>query len=414
MKLADQITSLKQLAAEQSDVAGLYIAAFLQAFANGIWLVAMPFIIKRLSGTDFEVGLCIGGYFVGYVASLLFSRPLLDRFDLRRSTLLGAGSMTAGMAVTCLTVVTAQKGLCPGSVILLLTIISAAMGVMTVVLWPQVVGWLSVNHEGSRLNRRLGIFNISWSLAGIVGPYVGGYLVETSSTSPLIAATVIMVVSFWAVTLAKRPQNHPAAAQHSQAPAQEAQELLHWRFTWMARIALLTSFVCIGLVRTQLPLLFKFNLGFSELDFGMAVVVMNAIIFVVFLAAAKTHAWHYVLSIFMGTQAALLLSMLLILRGSGMWVLFLSVGLIGAGQAFLYASHLYYAISGAPNRSAKMAIHETTLSLGMIIGSLFGGFLSDHFTRYTPYWFGFAIVLAGLAAQSAIFFFPAFLKNNQT
>ena len=170
MKLADQITSLKQLAAEQSDVAGLYIAAFLQAFANGIWLVAMPFIIKRLSGTDFEVGLCIGGYFVGYVASLLFSRPLLDRFDLRRSTLLGAGSMTAGMAVTCLTVVTAQKGLCPGSVILLLTIISAAMGVMTVVLWPQVVGWLSVNHEGSRLNRRLGIFNISWSLAGIVGP----------------------------------------------------------------------------------------------------------------------------------------------------------------------------------------------------------------------------------------------------
>ncbi len=36
------------------------------------------------------------------------------------------------------------------------------------------MSWLSAGSEGGTLNKRLGIFNLSWSVAMIAGAYVGG------------------------------------------------------------------------------------------------------------------------------------------------------------------------------------------------------------------------------------------------
>lgn len=408
MKDTGQTSGLKSFWAVEHGAVGVYAGVFFQAFLGGIWLVTMPFIIKRLSGSDFDVGLCIGLGFLGYVVALvgcLFGRVVLDRFSAKRTVQLGVGAITALMAAAYLTVVEAEKGYCGNSAILVLTVLSTIQGLMTAMFWPGVVGWLSREHEGSELNRRLGIFNVSWSLAGIISPYVGGYLVEINSTLPLMACIVMGVLSFTAVSFAHKPQRLIDIVGSNGAKAYgDGMYLLRRQFMWMGRIALLTSFVCIGLMRTQLALLFKFKLGFSELSYGVAIMVMSVAIFVVFFAAGKTHIWHYVLSIFLGAQGLLLLSMLLILNGVGLWELFLAAGLAGGGQAFLYSSHLYYGISSARNRSGRMAIHEITLAVGFLIGSVVGGYLSDNFGRYVPYWFGFGIVVAGLLAQSAVWF----------
>ena len=415
-ELAEAVKSIVQMAglklkrfwSAERDMAGLYAGVFFHAFFGGTGMVAMPFIIKRLSGSDTDVGLCMGLCFAGYAAGLvvcLLGRAVLDYFNIKHTVQFGAGAITLVAAAAYLTVVAAERGYDTDSAILVLIALSIMQGFLSSLFWPRVVGWLSTGHEGRQLNRKLGIFNVSWSLGGMIGPCVGGYLVEINSTLPLMICTMMVMLSFVAVGFARKPQMRMDIVGNCRTKTEaDGTEILCWRFMWMARIALMTVFVCLGLMRTQLALLFKFNLGFSESNFGMVIMIMSATIFVVFFTMGRTHNWHYVLSIFLGAQALMLCGMLLILNGVSLWVFFLSAAVVGVGNAYLYSSHLYYGISGAQNRSSRMAIHEITLSIGLFIGSIVGGYLGDNFNRYVPYWFGFGVVVIGLLAQLAVWF----------
>ena len=399
------IVRLKRFWAGERDVAGLYAGGFFQSFFFGIWVVALPFVIKRLSGLDSDVGLCVGLGFGGYVAACLLGRYVLDYLDAKRTVQCGAGAVAVVVTAMYLTVLAADKGYFGSKAILALTVLSGMQGFMTAMFWPPLMGWLSMGREGRQLNQRLGIHNVAWSFGALIGPLIGGYLIEVSSTLPVMVCVLITLLSFAAVSFARRPLGQGNIADRSGAKGDgDKIDLLGRRFMWMGRIALLGSFVCVGLLRTQLALLFKFNLGFSESDYGMVITVMCLVVFVVFFAMGRTHAWHYVLSIFLGVQVLMFLSMLMILNGAGLWEFFVSAGFAGVSQAFLYSSHLYYGVSGAKNRSGRMAVHEVILSAGIAVGSVAGGYLSDDFGRYAPYWFGIGVMAAGLLVQSGIYF----------
>ena len=49
-----------------------------------------------------------------------------------------------------------------------------------------------------------------------------------------------------------------------------------------------------------------------------------------------------------------------------------------------------------------MAIHEVTLSLGVIVGAGAGGYLSRNCGIYWPYWFSIIVLALGLIAQAVI------------
>lgn len=51
-----------------------------------------------------------------------------------------------------------------------------------------------------------------------------------------------------------------------------------------------------------------------------------------------------------------------------------------------------------------MAVHEFTLSVGFVTGSLLGGYLSDQFGRYAPYWFAGAVVALALMIEAILWF----------
>ena len=57
---------------------------------------------------------------------------------------------------------------------------------------------------------------------------------------------------------------------------------------------------------------------------------------------------------------------------------------------------------GNKKRSKQMAIHEVTISLGVVVGSASGGYLAGHYGVYQPYWFAGIALALGLAAQAAI------------
>ena len=50
-----------------------------------------------------------------------------------------------------------------------------------------------------------------------------------------------------------------------------------------------------------------------------------------------------------------------------------------------------------------MAVHEIVMGIGYAAGSIAGGYLAEYYSRYWPYWFGFAAVMIALAVQAFIF-----------
>ncbi|MFH1613758.1 MAG: MFS transporter [Planctomycetota bacterium] len=393
---------LKALLSKQENVVPLCSVAFLQSCSGGVWFVAMPFILKRLGGTDTQLGLCLGFWFVAYTIGCLSAAPLLDKFDPKRTILLGLIANVLATFGMLLVVIMAQPSGSSFSPPVAMILLSSISGVFGSLFWPPLMGWFSTGYEGVRLNRRLGLFNASWSCGALATPYFGGLIVEQSSAWALALTLAFSLAAVAALIFARSPNGVIPAFNCPDKQSDDLMPTLLGRFRWIARVALLSSMTCIGLARTQLAVLFKFELAFTESDYGSAILAMSIAVFAVFTLAGRTHAWHYKLWLFISAQLLLLIGMVLILYTSALVVLTLAVVMIGAGESFMYTSHLYYGVSGGKRRSARMAIHETTLSMGFAAGGLAGGLLSDHFGRYSPYKFGFGIVAAGLVVQAII------------
>jgi len=383
----------------------IYMAAFFMSFYGGIYIVSIPFVIAFLGGTDKDLGLCASMGFVSYLVGCIATGSLLDRFNSRRLAQLGSGVVTISTAAMLMIVLLSIRGYNLSNPVMLVIITAMLSGLLTSIYWPPIMGWLSTGQEGRDLNRRLGIYNMSWSAGLAVSPFLGGLLVESSIVMALFAAIVFAALAFVAVTLAHPPEIQGAqrnSNDNSQVFLGPASFLLV-RFRWMSRIALVTGFTCVGLMKTQLALLFTMELGFSKSQFGTVTAIMWLITCMVFFTASRTHIWHYRIVPSILAQLSVLLSMLMIIEYSLPTAFFVVAVLMGLGQAFIYISHQFYAASQSTKRSGSMALHEILLSAGQIIGFVAGGYLADFFgRRVVPYWFGLFVIVIGMAAQLAV------------
>jgi predicted MFS family arabinose efflux permease len=126
--------------------------------------------------------------------------------------------------------------------------------------------------------------------------------------------------------------------------------------------------------------------------------------FSIMTAAGRRAFWHFKSSLLLAAQAAVAVSLVLVIFGKSLPVFVIAFIVMGCGFGFIYCSHLYYGTTGKKKRSRQMVIHEATLSLGIVIGSGTGGFIARSFSLYSPYWFNLALLAAGFIAQ--IFLLP--------
>ena len=395
---------IKRLLAREENILPLCIAAFIQSCGGGVWFVSMPFIMKRLGGTDTQLGLLMALWFASYTIGCISAVSVLDRFRTKSIVILGAIInilMNLGMLFVVFLAQSNQHLAGAPSILIGLSFVG---GFFVSLFWPPLMGWVSTGYEGKKLNKRLGLFNVSWSFGGLVTPYFAGLVVEQSSIWAFVMILFCSTMALAAVLFAKNPDTaNNKTDVLVQLPEDVAVELLP-KFKWMARIALWSSFACVALLRTQFAVLFKYELSYSESEYGAVIMMFSLAVFVVFSLAGRTHAWHYKLWPFFLFQCLQLCGMVLILNMTSLFFLTVAVVVIGIGNSFVYSSHIYYGVSGSKNRTGRMAIHETILSIGFSIGCVVGGMLGDHFSRYSPYIFGFGIVFAGMAAQTLIWF----------
>ncbi len=375
---------------------------------NVLWTV-MPFVIRNIGGTEEHVGYAWAANMLGYMVCLLFAAAMFGHLNTRRATRAATAAMFLATLAMLVVVRYAIVHGRLGSPVLIWTLIAAGTlaGAAMSLFWPFLMAWVSADYEGVTLNRRLGTYNGMWSGAVILGPLVGGVLVDMSTLGPIVTSATCLAVCFVLLCLARRTDGGQARDESAGAVASANaagvtgicfDSATLTRLKWIARIAMFCSWTCSGVARSQFALLFT-NMGFSETQFGILITIFGIFNFLTLTGAGRVDFWHFKPALLFGAQAVLALTLLLIIFGRTLWAFVPAFMIMGIGFGFAYSSHLYYASCGSKKRSAPMAIHEVTLSLGIVVGSGAGGYLSANMGPYSPYWFAAGILALGVIAQ---------------
>lgn len=365
-------------------------ASLISSASFGQLFIAWPNLAERhLGASPSQIGL-IGALYQGfYVGSVLLSRRAAGTLDWRTQAVVSSLALTLGAV-----------GMAFATTLNALFVLVSFFGVATSWLWPPVMGRVSTGLEGAALNRRLGRFNASWSSGMVLGPLMGGLLFDVHPTAPFWFAAVCHVISLGLFFVCAPLRTTATGDEPPSADAAATDRMIVYRR--MARVAVVSGYVALGLLRIQLPGLAN-DLGVGATRQGLIGTFLSLTMAVGFALLGRHAWWHHKAGWMWAFQGGLGASLLLAYSASGAGSLFLCGGLAGVGISFLYASHLYYGVAGGRNRTARMAVHEILVSTGFLIGSFGGGVLAEAGTLATPYWVGCAVLQAGILVQAGIF-----------
>jgi len=380
----------------------LYGAAFMMAISLNAWWTTMPFIIREIGGSEGHVGYAWAANMLGYLVCLLLAGAALGQHNPKNTTRIASSIIFLSLLVMSFVVYVVLSKKMAGNLALIWTVIAAGTmaGAAMSLFWPFLMSWVSEDFEGPTLNRRLGTYNGAWSSAAIIGPLLGGILVETNTVFPIVFAATGMVICFIFLNIANDGSihtnlfgdegNQPVVGCENRAKLN--------RFRWMARISLFNSWACLGVARSQFALLFT-DIGYSETWFGIMVTIFGICNFTMMTVIGRCAFWHFKSILLLMVQVLLSVSLVLIIYGRSLPVFALSLIIMGLGFGFVYSSHLYYGAYGSKKRSVQMVIHETTLSLGVVVGSGAGGYFAKNFGLHWPYWFALILLAIGFLIQ---------------
>jgi len=169
-----------------------------------------------------------------------------------------------------------------------------------------------------------------------------------------------------------------------------------------AWVGMFASYVVSGMVATVFPLFAQDSLGASRGLVGTLVSSRTLTQTLGFLLLGAVSFWQYRSRWLVLSQvylALLLFAMLFARSVSFFAVLF---PLLGLGTAMSYANGLFYGIAGSSRRAARMAIHESTLNGGYIVGASATGFLYQEFSMRTVVLFCLGCSLTSILAQGLL------------
>jgi len=368
-------------------------AAFLVAVGVGTVALGMIFYVRDIfSATPSQVGYLTALWSLAYILGCLFIRQafnrVLPRYLLIASTFL--------MTVFILASVFSSR-------FFMVYVFYSLWGVAMSLFWPFIMGWLSHGIEGVKLGKVLSNYNFSWSIGTIISPFLAGILSTVASPLPLFAGsalfflTCVLIIGATLTIPKIRADRWIEAAKKQDLSEKDNSTLL--RFP--AWIGLFTTYTVVGVILNIFPVYARTDLGISKSLVGLALQQRAIFATVGFIVLGRTSFWHFKpLQMIIGQ--ILLAAMVFLLRFYGMPVpLGLLLALIGMLMSLSYFNSLFHGVSGSVNRAGRMAIHESILSAGLIIGSSVGGILYEGYTMSLVYFFCAGLVLFGAVVQAA-------------
>ncbi|MBI9105759.1 MAG: MFS transporter [Spirochaetales bacterium] len=374
----------------------LFPAAFLMNMNLALVNFAVIFYLKDSLNIEASI---IGWYFaagaVCYVAGCMLMRPVQNR-------IIPPVAMFIAILLTIFSVFMILKAESPGVVLVFYLLFSFSPAFY----WPQLMGWFSYGLDNSGLGSAISKFNISWSTGSLSGPLVGGLLVERNLLFPFYADIILMtslgLLLAFGLVFVRDMRSFPVHSEPANS-LRSADEMINGGRGTILRFAgwigVFSTYIVLGLLNNIFPLFIRDNMGLGESVAGNLLFLRGVTTAIGFFIAGKITSWHFNSKLMLLTQILTAVSMLILLMVksiTGFYGLFIFYGLL---FAMAYSNGIFHGSAGAVDRGRRMGLFESILTMGVIVGSLLGGYFYQYYSIYTAFLFCFALITIGFTAQ---------------
>lgn len=246
-------------------------------------------------------------------------------------------------------------------------------------LWPIVESYVSGGRSGHELRRALGIWNVVWSSALVMGiMFIAPLIKEHAVLSVLLLGTIHLLSLVILPWFPKGPPEH--VEEHH-----EAHPVVYTKLLMTFRVLLPTSYTVLTALTPFLPFAAKALMPDAPLTSGSSFLQSASPIAwllprcIGFFVLDRWHGWHGRWSmpivggllILVGFAGAVLAPWLPL--GSAAPALFLGgLALFGFGMSTIYTGAIYYAMSVGKAEVDAGGMHEGLIGLGYTVGPSFG------------------------------------------
>jgi MFS family permease len=286
--------------------------------------------------------------------------------------------------------------------------------------WPQLEAEIGHGASGALLGRRLGHFNLSWSVGSTLAPALGGLLYTAHHRLPFLATFlfgigIAAVAAAYAVSQRRRGAEAPAeapggsatpaVASKSPSPVLAAMPPLLVAFVALAWFGNFLAFANQGVARSLFQNLGD-DLGYTARQIGLLMTMVGVFRTAAFIVLQTTHAWAYRARYLFIFQGLMLVGVGCLCLPGGMWLAGTAMGLLGLSSAMAYTASMFYSVEGSRYGKSSTGLHESVLGAGGAFGMLVAGQMAPRLMPgdpRSPFYACAALTVVGLAVQGGLF-----------
>ncbi|MDP6449699.1 MAG: MFS transporter [Lentisphaeria bacterium] len=377
----------------------LYVVTFLVDATCGAFVFAVGRLLAEESASLLNLGVVGAGAAAGWAIVALPAGQLSDRCGRRFTAVLGA------------------------SLLLICTVGSLAFqnyreiflafyffcGIGAGASYAGLIPWFGDLDSGASRKdktRTLMMFCFAWNLGLLGGKTAAGLLFVVNAFAPIVFAVLLSVAALILLLRLPSDASAPESAPELALPAMATDQRLSVAFGRMCWVANIAGTCCVGIVMYLLSDL-AVALDVSAPGQGLILGVMRVAVMVTYLVMHRSAFWHHRLKVIIGARLLGLAGLAVVCVATGSLGLLIGLSSLGCMLGFNYFSSLYYATSGSSDcrRGRACAVVEFTLSLGIVMGTLLGGFAGAALGVRAPYQMAFVVVVVMFILELLVFLF---------
>lgn len=348
---------------------------FLLFFSFYLLTPLLPIYLDAQFGADKDmIGLVLSGYVIAALIVRPFSGFIVDSFNRKK------------VLVTCFFFFfICFTGYVGAGTLLMFAIVRTIhglpFGATTVANSTVAVDVL----PSSRRNEGIGFYGLSNNLAMAVAPSAGIWIYGATGNFTLLfwISLGVALLGFWCSTAIRVPYRKPVEGKPHLS-------MDHFFLTraWMMAVNILLFGLCWGVMSNYVALYGKQQLGIVD-GTGIFFALLSAGLFVSRLYGVKGLRAGKLTENALEGAIISTLGYTLFALAPGIWAFYLSALLIGLGNGRMYPAFLNMFISVARHdqRGTANSSILTSWDVGMGLGILLGGVLSQYFGYSTAFWF---------------------------
>ena len=370
----------KVLCGKRFSLSFIFLAAFAYQMIVGVVGIAVPIYANMLGASLFIVGIIGSAGGLVYSFMPLVSGILCDRIG--RKLFISVSLFSYG--VSCLLYSLVQEPL-------MLIPIKILEWISVATFWPAVES-LIADSATEELEDTLKKFNISWGSAMVVGPLMGGILIdELSVMAPFFFS---MLISFFfgmlSIIVVREPRKPLDAEKDSRGKLKMNDE-----HDGSIVVALVTIFLFSSIVSILMSLFPSYarDLGISASEIGVIAFTFGATRVVTFYQAPRIEARIKKTGMLLIGSLVLGFASLATFYSGNTLSFLMCFLLFGFGTGISYAVSIALVLKWRKSSTGYAAgVFESLIGTGYFLGPLIGGFLSK-FASNLPYIYGFFLSL---------------------